>query len=101
MISSKPFTKPAKTFDEQCDLLIARGMRVPDKEKAVYYLSHISYYRLVAYWLPYETSRDPHQFAEGVCFDTVLSHYLFDRQLRLLLLDAIERFEVSFRTQWA
>ena len=101
MISSKPFTKPAKTFDEQCDLLIARGMQVPDREKAVYYLSHISYYRLAAYWLPYETSRNPHQFAEGTCFDTLLNHYLFDRQLRLLLLDAIERFEVSFRTQWA
>lgn len=101
MTSGKPFTKSAKTFDEQCDLLISRGMRVPDRKNAVYYLSHISYYRLKAYWLPYEASRDPHQFIDGACFDVVLNHYLFDRQLRLLLLDAIERFEVSFRTQWA
>ena len=30
-----------------------------------------------------------------------MSHYVFDRELRLLVLDAIERVEVSLRTQWA
>jgi abortive infection bacteriophage resistance protein len=31
----------------------------------------------------------------------VLNLYLFDRELRLLVLDAIERVEVSVRSQWA
>lgn len=31
----------------------------------------------------------------------VLDRYLFDREFRLLTLDAIERIEISFRTQWA
>ena len=31
----------------------------------------------------------------------MLDHYLFDRELRLHVLDAIERIEISFRTQWA
>jgi abortive infection bacteriophage resistance protein len=64
-------------------------------------LSHINYYRLEAYWLPFEISRDPHRFKEGTAFETVLNHYLFDREFRLHILDAIERLEVSFRTQWA
>jgi abortive infection bacteriophage resistance protein len=95
------FIKPAKSFDEQLELLISRGMQVRDREKALNHLSHINYYRLEAYWLPYEVSRATHQFADNTDLNTILSHYLFDREFRLLLLDAIERIEVSFRTQWA
>lgn len=95
------FNKPPKSFEEQLDLLIERGLQVADRPQAIHYLSHINYYRLEAYWLPFEASRDPHQFKEGTSFDTVLNHYLFDRELRLHILDAIERLEVSFRTQWA
>lgn len=38
---------------------------------------------------------------EGTTFDDVLNLYTFDRELRLLLMDAIERIEVSLRTQMA
>ena len=95
------FNKPPKTFEEQLKLLTSRGMQVADWDKALQTLSHINYYRLEAYWLPFENSRKPHQFAENTNFDTVLNYYLFDRELRLHLLDAIERIEISFRTQWA
>jgi len=95
------FGKPAKTFEEQLDLLIERGMIVEDRARAIHYLSHLNYYRLAAYWLPYEADCDPHQFVAGTTFDQVLTHYLFDREFRLHLLDAIERIEISFRTQWA
>lgn len=95
------FNKAPKSFEKQLDLLIERGMQVEDKEKALHYLTHLNYYRLEAYWLSFEISRDPHKFAEGTTFEDVLNHYLFDRELRLHLLDAIERIEVSFRTQWA
>lgn len=95
------FNKQPKSFEEQLHLLIARGMYVPDRTKALHYLAHINYYRLQAYWLPFEGSRKPHRFKENTRFDTVLNHYFFDRELRLHVLDAIDRLEVSFRTQWA
>jgi len=38
------FTKPPKTFDEQVDLLMARGMEIGDLERAKRYLAHINYY---------------------------------------------------------
>lgn len=95
------FKKPAITFEQQVDLLISRGMTVEDRTSAIHYLSHINYYRLEAYWLPFEISRSPHAFAPSTSFNTVLNNYLFDREFRLHLLDAIERIEVSFRTQWA
>lgn len=98
------FDKPALTTEQQIDLLIRRGMSIADRNRARHYLNHINYYRLRAYWLPFETpssSDSDHAFQPGTDFDTVLAIYDFDRELRLLLLDAIERVEISLRTRWA
>lgn len=95
------FSKPPKTFDEQLDLLVARGMVVDDPDRAERYLSHLNYYRLAAYWLPFEQDHPTHRFKPNTRFNTVLEHYIFDRELRLLVMDAIERVEVSLRTRWA
>ena len=35
-----------------------------------------------------------HKFTPGITFDHVLDLYVFDRELRLLVFDAIERIEV-------
>ena len=55
------FIKPARTWHEQVELLRSRGLHIPDREKARHYLSHINYYRLTGYWLPFEAdhSRKP------------------------------------------
>ena len=95
------FTKPALTWDEQIALLASRGLHIPDKDQARHYLSHINYYRLTGYWLPFEADHATHRFKDQVSFADVLNLYIFDREFRLLLLDAIERVEVSLRTQWA
>jgi len=95
------FDKLPKTYQEQLDLLILRGMQVANPDRAIRYLSHLNYYRLAAYWLPYETDHATHRFKPGTSFDQVLESYLFDKQLRLLIMDAIERLEVSLRTQWS
>jgi abortive infection bacteriophage resistance protein len=95
------YAKPALTFDQQVQLLITRGMVVADPQRAAHYLSHINYYRFAGYVLPFEADHLTHQFRRGTRFDDVLNLYVFDRELRLLVLDAIERIEVSVRTQWA
>jgi abortive infection bacteriophage resistance protein len=76
-------------------------MSFADESSAAFYLSQINYYCLTAYWLPFEADHSTHQFIEGTTFDAVLDLYDFDRSLRLLALDAIERFEVAVRTRWA
>ena len=100
---TRPFTKPARTLDEQIDLLESRGMEIGDRDLAINHLRHINYYRLRAYWLPFEqpAGGGDHAFAPGTRFETVVDTYSFDRKLRLLVMDAIERVEVSVRTQWA
>lgn len=98
---TRPFAKPATTYDQQVALLQQRGMQVDDPAEAAFYLQHINYYRLSAYWLAFESDHSRHRFQTGIRFADVLNLYVFDRELRLLVLDAIERVEVSVRAQWA
>lgn len=97
----RPFGKPATTHAQQVALLQQRGMVVDDPAAAEFYLQHLNYYRLGAYWLPFEADHATHTFRPGTRFADVLNLYVFDRELRLLVLDAIERVEVSVRSQWA
>lgn len=97
----RAFTKLATTYKQQVDLLQQRGMQIEDPATAAFYLQHVNYYRLGAYWLPFEVDHASHRFKPGTRFDDVLKLYVFDRELRLLVLDAIERIEVSVRAQWA
>jgi abortive infection bacteriophage resistance protein len=96
-----PYNKPATTYTEQVEQLKNRGMIFSDEEKAKRYLQHLNYYRLSAYWLPFENDHATHKFRTDTKFDDVLALYIFDRELRLIVLDAIERIEVSARAQWA
>lgn len=96
-----PYTKPAKDINEQINLLEGRGMVFADKDKARHYLAHLNYYRLRGYWIPFEVDTVNHQFKEGITFEKILEIYWFDKKLRLLLLEALEELEISFRTQFA
>lgn len=98
------YSKPPLSVDEQIALLRRRGMVFADEARARHALAHINYYRLRAYWLPFEVpagSAGEHRFTPATRFETVLEYYAFDQRLKLLLLDAIERVEISLRTRWA
>lgn len=100
---SQPFAKPALSIANQINKLIANGMIVGDHALAEHCLQHISYYRLSAYWLPFEHPKGQAgpRFVPGTTFEQVVALYDFDRALRLLMLDAIERVEVAVRGNWA
>jgi abortive infection bacteriophage resistance protein len=93
-----PYSKPALTFEQQLDLLQARGLAITDRDAALVALGRISYYRLSAYWYPLRAAGED-RFVPGATFDMVLRLYEFDRRLRLLALDGIERVEVLARTR--
>jgi abortive infection bacteriophage resistance protein len=93
------FTKRALSIQEQVDQWMGRGLVVSDRVKAERFLSVISYYRLSAYSLPFQLGGNDHCFKPGTTFDDILNLYSFDRELRLLVMDAIERLEVALRTQ--
>ncbi|GAB6071139.1 Abi family protein [Thiomicrorhabdus hydrogeniphila] len=92
--------KPSTSLSEQLRILKSRGLiwLSSEQTKVEHHLSHISYFRLSAYMRPfYVPNQNEHHFVEGTTFSDVLALYIFDRELRLILLDAIERIEVSLR----
>ena len=96
------YNKPPLTYEEQVDLLRSRGLDIPDEQDTKRHLANISYYRLSAYMLPYKKNvagKILDSFREGITWDMVYNLYMFDRKLRLLVFDAIERLEVTIRAQ--
>lgn len=90
------YTKPALTFEQQADQLIGRGMEC-DRDELIRCLKSVSYYRLSGYWFPFRN--EDSSFKDGTTLTKVWRRYAFDRRLRLLVLDAIERVEICIRTE--
>lgn len=99
MSTKQPYSKPALELAKQIELLQSRGLVIDDAIKAEHYLKHIGYYRLVGYARHFRSadSECPEHYNHGTNFSDVLNLYIFDRKLRLLMFDAIERTEVSVR----
>lgn len=83
----------------QIQLLEKRELEIPDKDKASHYLNTISYFRLSAYMRFFQSDDGKHSFSNDTTFDNILDLYSFDRELRLLIFDAIERIEIAVRAQ--
>lgn len=96
-MSKKPFDKKPLVYEDQLNLVKSRGLVVADDSRAIRYFQQISYYRLSAFFLPYQQQKD--KFNTGTTFDQILDNYSFDRELRLLVFDCIERIEIAIRTQ--
>lgn len=92
------FNKPATNIDEQLDLFKGRGLVVEDEEKAKYYLEFIGYFRFKGYAIPFQVDPQTHELQEGTTFQDILNLYIFDRKLRLHIMDAVERIEVALKS---
>lgn len=96
----KTFHKKFLSVSEQLTLLKERGLQIENDERAKDYLKHIGYFRLSAYFYPLlQTPEDQHLYKAGSTFNQVLDMYRFDRKLRLLLFNEIEKIEVAIRTE--
>ncbi len=96
MTDKIPYNKPPCPNNKLLAQLADRGLIVENPERAKRYLDFIGYYRLSAYFLPYQSQKD--LFKDDVKFNDILSLYIFDRKLKLILMDAIERIEVAVRS---
>ncbi|MCC5825626.1 Abi family protein [Alkalimonas sp.] len=107
-----PELKPWRSMEEQLNILQQRGLKVDHEAAALNYLSRIGYYRLSGYWYPLRaidhahtaTQRRPvrsDNFVPDSHFEDVVQLYVFDKRLRLLALDALERIEMAIRVDVA
>ena len=94
------YQKPSTTIQEQIAIMRNRGLIVPDESYARQYLEFIGYFRLAGYALPFQLNYNAdgtHEFLPNTRFEDVVDLYVFDRKLRLLVIDALERIEVAVR----
>lgn len=92
---TKTYTSPAQLVA----LLQYRGLLIEDATKTENYLRHIGYYRFSAYLHPLlSIPKEDHIFKKGASFNQALTMYRFDRHLRLLMFNQIEKIEIAVRS---
>ncbi len=96
------YAKKALSLEEQADLLLKRQL-IANRDELIARLKAVNYYRLSGYLYPFRkrdaAGKPTDDFEPGTYFNQIWRRYNFDRRLRIILLDAIERIEVSVRTQ--
>jgi abortive infection bacteriophage resistance protein len=120
--------KPWLSVQDQLTLLKQRGLIIDDEVQAESFLLRLGYYRFSGYAYPLRqraigqscpfdvTIPNPNKeqqkkfkpryevydhFASHARFEHVAQLYVFDKKLRLLILDALERIEIAIRSQIA
>ncbi|EIJ69282.1 Abi-like protein [Fusobacterium necrophorum subsp. funduliforme ATCC 51357] len=96
------YEKQHKTMEELLQIFIDRGMKVNKTDQALQRLSHINYYKMKEFAKPYyKRQTDGTYKYEKIAFEQVLNRFYQDKNLRVYLLHAIEKIEISFKTKIA
>lgn len=92
--------KPFCTYQQQIDKLEARGLIVRDKAYAESVLRSENYYRLRGYWLTMvkkQGTPPDDVFYPGTTFENIVDVYLFDVDLREIILSATSIIETNLK----
>lgn len=74
-------------------------MLMNDEHRVENYIANIGYHRLSAYIYPfYQNPKSDLVLKKGTTFEQVLTLYRFDRKLRILLFNEIEKIEIAIRS---
>ena len=91
----KSYTSPESIIG----ILYERGLNIDDHSLAVDILRNVGYYRFSAYLYPFLTlPKERHLFKQGSRFSRAWELYRFDKKLRMLLFNEIEKIEVALRS---
>jgi abortive infection bacteriophage resistance protein len=93
------YDKIPLTVEEHIVLLKKRGLLIEDEERAKKYLHNISYFRLTGYMIHVQSRDGEHTFKEGTTFNQIINIYQFDKKLRAIVLEYMERIEVALRAK--
>jgi len=101
IIAVMNYNKQPIDFPQQLDILRERGLIITDENNALELLASISYFRLASYWCSMEMGDEntPHRFYPNTYFDDVVNLYVFDKELRTWVFNAIQDIEIALRTK--
>lgn len=93
--------KPFLTYSEQVEHLIKKGLIINDKHFAEETLADINYYRMIDAYSLGLIDKSTDTYKEHTLFEDILGLYLFDIELRHIMSELLEEFEIKFRTKVA
>lgn len=102
-----PIVKPFLTFEEQIEKLKSRGLTINDEEFAISILKEVNYQKLTAYRYGLYISTlnrnllNDYAFMPKTKFEDLYKLFLFDSKLKALLMSALLKIELEFRTKIA
>lgn len=103
------YTKKWLPLEAQVEWLVQRGLEIDDPARAIRLLESVGYYRLTGYLYPFlesgeqvdgegrTTIRMLNTYRPGTALHHAEAIIDFDRQLRLLVMEGVERIEVAVR----
>ncbi|AJM71831.1 Abi family protein [Mycoplasma yeatsii] len=94
-------TKEFKTFEQQIEILKSRGLVIEDEQKVIEILKQENYYNIINGYKDLfldDNKNNKEFFKNGTTFDEIYSLFLFDRELRSIILKYILLFERDFKT---
>lgn len=103
------YTKKWLSLDQQVEKLDGRGVDVSPRERTTALLGAIGYYRLTGYLYPLRCSEQRTDedgrvrthilsgYRSGASIEHISQVIAFDRRLRMLVMDGVERIEVAVR----
>ena len=103
MATKTVFAKSPLKSSDHVALFKTRGMALSQAEESLAYqlLSHVGYFRLSGYSIPFQRPPAPgiapHAYIAGTSFSQVANLYRFDEALRHLCGEALQRIEVALR----
>lgn len=93
----KRYTEPILSTPQRLAALTDRGLIINDCVRAERYLNNVGYFRLSGYMGHLQDTN--HSFIENVSFEEIISLYQFDKKLRAVIVEYLERIEVAVRAK--
>jgi len=94
-----PYTKAAQSLPDLFAKISSRGLHIDNPAELQCALVNLGYYRIAGYAYPFLVPPSRKTFKSGTAWDQIARLYEFDRELRLLVSDAVERIEVGLRAR--
>ena len=99
-------SKPFKTYEEQIEILSARGLEIDNPEYAKNILSQVNYYNLInGYKTPFldleSSNNSEDRYKPGSSFDEIYALHEMDRELKEVIFSSLLRFEKLLKTSCA
>lgn len=93
------YPKTPLSNDQHIQLLRDRGLTILCENRAKKYLNSVGYFRLTGYMYHLQTRDGNHSFVGEVNFDEIINLYQFDKKLRAVIIEYMERIEVAVKAK--